>query len=165
MLKNYELCALFPGDNTTEEIDNLAKEVAKLLEQAGSQIVFTYNYGRKKIAYKIKGAAAGEYRLWYFQADSEQISTGKDKLELAGLALRFLLVCLDQKNFEKMIGKMKELASGRPRKPLPPREAETDEVKSPAGPVESEESKNEKKKLSSEELDKKLEEILTDEKL
>lgn len=163
MLKNYELCALFDGANTSEEIDKSSQEVEKLLKQADAQIIFAHNYGRKKIAYKIKGSAAGEYRLWYLQAESEKISACKSKLNLAGLCLRSLLTSFGQKDFEMMVEKMKELASGRARKPLPPREPAGEEKKE-AAPAEEEDKKG-KRKLGIEELDKKLEEILTDEKL
>src|SRR3989338_4006509 len=129
MLKNYELCAIFSGDNTTEEIDATAKEIEKLLALANAQIVFAHNYGRKKIAYPIKGANNGEYRLWYFQAEGREAYTFKDKLKLSGLALRFLLLGLGPKDFAIMLEKTKELASGRVRKPLPPRETEAGETK------------------------------------
>lgn len=161
MLTSYELCVLFAGTHTAAEIDEFARAVEALLATAAAEIKFSHGLGRKKLAYPIRGQPHGEYRSWLFVADKSAVPGLNEKLRLAPNVLRYLLLALPEEILEKRIQKVKESKIIKPRegaaavKPLPV-----------AAPVVPEPIKpKEKEKLSLDELDKKLDEILEGDKL
>lgn len=173
MEKSYELCALFSGASTPDEIDEMAKQVEALLEAAGAEIKFSHSLGRKKLAYKIAGNTHGEYRSWLFLADTANIPELNKKLQLGNFVMRHLITVLDEKTIEKRVQKAAEARAPKREiteeaeletKPeaveekipaFEPEEApRASEPEAPARPAK------EKTKVSLEDLDKKLDEIL-----
>jgi len=173
MTKSYELCALFSGVSTPDEIDEMAKQVEALLSAAGAEIKFSHSLGRKKLAFKIAGNTHGEYRSWLFSADTAGIPELNKKLQLGNFVMRHLITVLDEKIIAKRIQKAaeakapkREIAEEAELETKPeaaeekiptfePEEApRVSEPETPARPVK------EKTKVSFEDLDKKLDEIL-----
>ena len=183
-MKSYELCVLFAGEHTSQDVDNLSKQVEKILNEHKAEVKINYNFGRRKLAYIIKGNSHGEYRLWYFSVDAKAIPEINQKLRLSNLFSRHLIVSLDETMFNKRIEKIKDIQSGKIKRNTyqeqdekQARESEAPSSKKSSAPTttqfqapepKSEKDKKEieeKKKLSIDELDDKLDEILTDEKL
>lgn len=183
MEKPYELCVLFAGTATPTEIDELAKQVETMLAGANATVKFNHNMGRKKLAYQIKGNSHGEYRWWLFSADSIAIPALNEKLRLSSFILRYLLAALDNGVTEKRIQKIQDIRSGKTKEIV---DDENHGSETPAEPIIAEESKaeevvetktiepseepvsapiKEKAKLSLDDLDKKLDEILDSDKL
>lgn len=174
MTQSYELCALFSGAATPDEIDEMAKQVEALLAAAGAEIKFSHSLGRKKLAFKIKGNTHGEYRSWLFSADTAGIPELNKKLQLGNFVARHLITVLDEKTIAKRIQKAAEAKAPKreiPEEQLTAIEDEPIEIE-PAAPAIVEEAPRvsepeaparpakEKAKVSLEDLDKKLDEIL-----
>lgn len=173
MTKAYELCALFAGTATPQEIDELAKQVEALLAAAGAEIKFNQNLGRKKLAYKIAGQTHGEYRSWLFLADAANIPVLNEKLRLANFVIRHLITMLEEKTIAKRVQKIAEARLPKraiAEEPAMEAEARETEIKIPVKePEEAPQASEpeaparpakEKTKASLEDLDKKLDEIL-----
>ena len=173
MTKSYELCALFSGASTPDEIDEMAKQVEALLAAAGAEIKFSHSLGRKKLAYKIAGNTHGEYRSWLFSADTAGIPELNKKLQLGNFVMRHLITVLDEKTIAKRIQKAAE--ARLPKREIieePATEAEAGAMEEKNAAFEPEEAPRvsepeavsrpakEKTKVSLEDLDKKLDEIL-----
>ncbi|MDP1709755.1 MAG: 30S ribosomal protein S6 [Candidatus Komeilibacteria bacterium] len=176
MEKPYELCVLFAGTATPTEIDELAKQIETMLAGAAADIKFNHSLGRKKLAYQIKGNSHGEYRSWLFLADSGTIPALNEKLRLSSFILRFLLATLDKGVLEKRIQKIQDIKAGKTKEMIDDETRISETPPTPA-PITVEEEKvepekietpeetastpvKEKTKLSLDDLDKKLDEIL-----
>lgn len=176
MQKSYELTVIFSGALTPSEIEEQAKQVEALLAGAGAEIKFSHSLGRKKLAYKIKNFTHGEYRAWLFIVDGKAAPTLNQKLRLSNFVVRHLIVGLPEAVLEKRIAKITEPKTAKPREereetkrmertvpetplaPPPPvsippqTPAATEEI--PGRPIK------ESKKISLDDLDAKLDEIL-----
>lgn len=168
MQKSYELTVIFSGVLTPSEIEEQSKQVEAVLAAAGAEIKFSHSLGRKKLAYKIKNFTHGEYRAWLFAADSKAAPALNQKLRLSNFVVRHLIVGLPPVVLEKRIAKITEPKTAKPKEEreetkrverseqaappmaIPP--TETEEI--PARPIK------ETKKISLDDLDAKLEEIL-----
>lgn len=167
-MQSYELCAIFGGSQTPAEIDSQAKTIDDLLAAAGAEIKLAHNLGRKKLAYQIKNQTHGEYRLWLFLSDQKTIPALSEKLRLSSAIIRHLLIILSRDAMEKRIQKIKDYKAGKPREtyedksaePAPAAAAPESELAVPE-PIKP----KEKEKLSLDDLDKKLDEILESDKL
>jgi ribosomal protein S6 len=168
MQKSYELTVIFSGSLTPAEIEEQAKQVEALLVAAGAEIKFSHNLGRKKLAYKIKNFTHGEYRVWLFAADSKTAPLLNQKLRMSSFVVRHLIVGLPEAVLEKRIAKITEPKTAKPKEEREEtRRVEKSEPIAPpvvAPPTVTEEIParpiKETKKISLDDLDEKLDEIL-----
>lgn len=174
MEKAYELCVLFAGAQTPAEIENLSQQIEAMVAATKADIKFAYSLGRKKLAYPIKNNTHGEYRCWLFSAPSTAIPALSEKLRLSPIIIRHLLTVLASDLLGKRLQKAQDIKSGKVREVVEDRRdetRETEEVKvekvEKIEPVVAEEihTVKEKPKLSLEDLDKKLDEILDSDKI
>lgn len=180
-MTNYELCVLFSGAITPAEIETQSQQVEALLKTAEAKIELAHNLGRKKLAYAIKGNTYGEYRLWLFSAEAKTIPVLNDKLRLSSFVVRHIVTTLESDGLAK---RLQSIQSGKTIKPkenmetIEPVIAEApavvpEPIIAPIVPIvpetEPEEPAarpgKEKEKLSFEDLDKKLDEILGSDKI
>lgn len=173
MEKSYELCVLFPGTQTPAEIENLSGQIEALVAAAKADIKFAYSLGRKKLAYQIKGNSHGEYRCWLFSVDSTAIPALTEKLRLSPIIIRHLLTILESDLLAKRLQKAQDIKSGKVREVIEDRRDEEDtietpkveKIEAPEEVVEEAPAPKDKPKLSLEDLDKKLDEILDSDKI
>ena len=105
-MKNYEAMFLFdPGMLT--DWDSVQKEVLRLLERAGAQVVACSRWDERRLAYEIKGRKRGVYALTYFKADPTKIVGIERDVSLSESALRCLIIRVDRMTDDEM----KEAAS------------------------------------------------------
>ena len=177
-MKNYELCVLFSGVITPAEIETQSRQVEDLLKAAGADIELAHRLGRKKLAYKIPSNAYGEYRVWLFSAEAANIPSLNDKLRLSSFVVRHIITILESDGLAKRLRNIQTGKTAGPKETTEPAEPAPEEIiaKAPAptlAPIVPEATPaepaarptKEKEKLSFEDLDKKLDEILGSDKI
>jgi len=137
-------------DFTDEEHAKLAAEIENLVKNDGGTATATEMMGKKKLAYPIKKAVAGYYNLLSFDLEPSKLPALEQKLRLLTEILRFLLV------IKKPVKEKPKVIRPRPVTIEAP--APRIFKKEPA----KEKTKEKLQKVSIEELDKKLDEILGD---
>ena len=70
MSREYEIMYILDGDIQEEEYRRRAGEVDSEIEKAGGTIIKTDLWGRKRLAYEIKGCSWGSYVLTRFSTGS-----------------------------------------------------------------------------------------------
>jgi small subunit ribosomal protein S6 len=149
----YEIMYIIPSRYTDTEIDGITASISKILETAGAKVEKTDNLGKLKFAYPIKKERHGTYILTFIETEGETILKIDKDLTLAEEVLRHLIVKREKGIPESSFtlgayeapitpeGK-RARSEKRVEKPAPKKPAPTD------------------KKMSIDELDKKLESIL-----
>lgn len=161
----YELLYIIPSRYTDAEVGEIQAKVKETLNKVGGKIIKEENLGRIRLAYPIKQTQHGIYVLLYFEAEAAVISGLERQLHLTAEVLRFLVIQqpegVPERSFslESYVAPLseEEEESRRPRRPAP---SEYVRPPVPAARPEVEPALREKKPLSIEELDKKLDEIL-----
>jgi small subunit ribosomal protein S6 len=164
MTEHYEILYILPISLTPEETAPFVEKVAAFIKDNGGEITKDDNLGKQKFAYPIKALTHGYYFLYEFDLPKAHLSKLNRSIQLMPEVVRYLIVkkrvkteqdIADEKATEERLAKRKEkeIEKLKAEKESPAKASE-DKDKKPSG----------KEKMSLEDLDKKLDEILdTDE--
>lgn len=175
MIQHYELMYIVPGSLELEQVPTVKARVAELLKLVGVTVTSEVELERRRLGYPINHQTYGYYQVVQFDADQELIKVLDAKLKLENEVLRYLLV----KSVVQSTERIKELVAGEQYKRQKPQAAEvkTEVTASTSATALTEaelvfaqsvsskhvnEVEAEDKKVSIEELDKKLDAILED---
>ncbi|MBI5221214.1 MAG: 30S ribosomal protein S6 [Candidatus Magasanikbacteria bacterium] len=145
-MNHYELFYLVSGTYTEDELIPLKEKVNAILTKNGATISHEENLGKKKLAYPVKKVRYGYYLLVDFDIEPEMLKKTNNDLHLTSDVLRHTIV----KRLEPTQG-MSEIKQKL--------EAAKTEVKK-EHVVKEAPPKPGREKLSLDDLDKKLDEIL-----
>ncbi len=156
-MDHYELLYLISANYTAEELQPIIDRVTHLIKTAGGEITKDDNLGKLKLAYPIKHNFHGYYILNEFNLRPLNLKKLEESLKLDSDILRHLVA-------KKKIKTAQELEEERLAQERQLRAREEELAKEEPKPTETP-TPAKGKKLSLEELDKKLDEILKNEVL
>lgn len=166
MPEHYELLFIIPGSQEESAVPQIKDKVVELVTKQGAKITLDQSFENRKLAYKILQETRGYYWLLEFDAEKSSVAEIRNQLNLMPEVLRFLLLQARIKTAEELAAEETLKAKIRARQTEEVKQELTDAVKkeekekveafAPKPVVE------EKDKISMEDLDKKLEEILGD---
>lgn len=168
MKQHYEMMYIIPMKYAVEDLESIFKKVRETLQKFGGEITSEKNLGNQKLAYPIKQVLQAYYIILEFDCEKENIKPFERSLRLIDEVLRHMIVTKKIKTAEEKEkeGKLLEKIS-REQEERAKQELEKDQEKlkesEHKSPVQAPAVKKEVK-VSLEDLDKKLDEIL-DEKV
>ena len=96
-MRYYELIYIVNSNLERKKVDQVMKDIGERLEKTGSKLINHNVWGKKKLAYPIKGNTYGTYILAHYNGgDNEKLSEFDSWLKLSGLAIRHMIVKLDK---------------------------------------------------------------------
>ena len=153
-MRYYELIYIVNSNVERKKVDQLMKDIGVKLESTGSKIINHTVWGKKKLAYPIKGDTYGTYILIHYSGgDNEKLSEFDSWLKLSGLTIRHMIVKLDKE--PEVVESFSETDSG-----VESGKKESEEEKdkkSDDKKIEKEESEDKTKKEKTDEEDKEVE--------
>ena len=96
MVKQYETVFIVTPVLSEEQMKETVKKYTDFLTERGAEIVFTNNWGMRKLAYPIKKKTSGFYYLIEFKAEGSVIADLEVAYKRDERLLRFLTVSLDK---------------------------------------------------------------------
>jgi len=173
MKQYYELVYLLRLSVTPEQATEVQKQIEAIIAQHEGTIAKFGEFGKRKLAFSIDHETHANYWLAEFEVATEAVKELHRILTLEGRVLRFLITATRPKTEEDIErerrmkesiekSEMKERQTQRER--VKEKEKEKERKEAPAPKAESA-KKKEQEKISLEELDQKLEELLDDESL
>ena len=97
-MRYYELIYIVNSNVERKKVDQVMKDIGERLEKAGSRLINHTVWGKKKLAYPIRGNTYGTYILAHYNGgDNEKLSEFDSWLKLSDLAIRHMIVKLDGK--------------------------------------------------------------------
>ena len=167
-LQRYELMYIIPTVFDEDKIKEIIKNTSSQIKSAGGVVIKEEDLGHKKLAYRINQQHTGHYVLLEFDLAKDKLGSIEKKLRLSDEILRFLIAKIIPKT-EEDLAKEKEVAKKIEAKEKEKIVKEIEDIKKkdkeeekPAPEVKLPEDKKEDKRVSLEDLDKKLDEILDD---
>jgi small subunit ribosomal protein S6 len=157
-MQNYELLTVIPIKFDDKEIGSIKARVLSLIKKHGGAIINEGDLGRRKLAYSIKKEVYGYYFLVSFSLEAGKLNDIDKDLKSTSEILRYLIVKM------RIKGKAELDREERIQKR---KIAEEEKKIKEEMVVEEEKAKAPKreKKITLEELDKKLDEILKEDVL
>ena len=155
-MKKYEIIYIIPSKYTDAEMEGVVEKISGILKESGAEISDTYQMGRRRLAYPIDHQRNGSYVISHFEAEPGTLKKMDATLRLTGEVLRHMVVERDplltqMPSFNEQDERRSEGPKPQERKPAA------------AAPIQAPAAKP--KDVNIEELDKKLDEILTEEVL
>ena len=97
-MRYYELIYIVNSNIERKKLDQIMKDIGSRLEVAGSKIINHVVWGKKKLAYPIKGNTYGNYILLHYEGgDNNKLNEFDSWLKLSGLVIRHMVVRLEGK--------------------------------------------------------------------
>ena len=96
MVKQYETVFIVTPVLSDEQMKETVEKYTNFLKERGAEIVFTNNWGMRKLAYPIKKKTTGYYYLIEFKAEGSLIADLETAYKRDERLLRFLTVALDK---------------------------------------------------------------------
>ena len=152
-MRYYELIYIINSNVERKKVDQVMKDIGERLEKAGSKLINHTIWGKKKLAYPIRGNTYGTYILAHYNGgDNEKLSEFDSWLKLSGLAIRHMIVKLDKEPevVERLSQEETEEETGKDKL------EEKEDKKSNVEKVEKEESEDKTKKEKTDEKDKEV---------
>ena len=153
-MRYYELIYIVNSNVERKKVDQVMKDIGERLEKAGSKLINHTVWGKKKLAYPIRGNTYGTYILAHYNGgDNEKLSEFDSWLKLSGLAIRHMIVKLDKEPEVVEILSQEESKENISKDKLEDKK----DKKSNDDKVEKSESKDKTKKEKIDEKDKEVE--------
>ena len=97
-MRYYELIYIVNSNVERKKIDQVMKDISNRLENTESKIINHVVWGKKKLAYSIKGNNYGNYILLHYEGgDNNKLNEFDSWLKLSGLVIRHMIVRLEEK--------------------------------------------------------------------
>ena len=97
-MRYYELIYIVNSNIERKKLDQIMKDIGSRLEVAGSKIINHVVWGKKKLAYPIKGNTYGNYILLHYEGGgNNKLNEFDSWLKLSGLVIRHMVVKLKEK--------------------------------------------------------------------
>ena len=97
-MRYYELIYILNSNVERKKIDQVMKDIGSRLEKTDSKIINHIVWGKKKLAYPIKGNTYGNYILLHYEGgDNNKLNEFDSWLKLSGLVIRHMIVRLEEK--------------------------------------------------------------------
>jgi small subunit ribosomal protein S6 len=93
MARRYDLMLLM-DPNAPEERRNAAISEAESLIGSGGQLIESYDWGQRRMAYEIDHRPEAEYRLYQFEGDNALLDRLNQRLRILDGVLRFRIIKL-----------------------------------------------------------------------
>jgi len=170
MAQHYELTYIVSVKYLEQELDAVIKKIADLVNEHKGVITQTENLGKQRLAYPINLTHQGTYVAVEFDLEDESNLLKLDKqMKVVGELLRYMIIKKRIKTAEE-IEREKKIQERLTRDKKDELEKIEEKVKAEIKKseeiveekVKDEDKKSDKKKMTLDELDKKLDEILTD---
>ncbi|MFA7662464.1 MAG: 30S ribosomal protein S6 [Patescibacteria group bacterium] len=152
MKNHYELVYIIPVKTDDDDTTPVIALISQAIQDNHGDVIRTEDWGKRKLAYTIKNVQYGHYILNVVDFEPQDVEALDDKLATVREILRYQIVKVDSTELPKKIVE-KEVEGDETKKPvrdIDDVEEETKEIKKKAP----------RQKVSMEELDKKIEEIL-----
>lgn len=157
-MENYELLYVLPAKYTEGELTELTNKIGGIITALGAKISETHNLGSRRLSYPIQKERNGVYILTYFSAETSAMHKMNETLRLSTDLLRHLIVTRNPAatflpNFTEMEAELQAKRRARNQD----ERGSFATIPASAAPVAA------TAPVSMEDLDKKLDEMLTEE--
>ena len=96
MVKQYETVFIVTPVLSDDQMKETVEKYTNFLKDHGAEIIYTNNWGMRKLAYPIKKKTTGYYYLIEFKAEGSLIADLEIAYKRDERLLRFLTVALDK---------------------------------------------------------------------
>lgn len=154
--EHYELLSIVPSTYTSDEVEKINTQLRDIIAELGGTVIKEENLGKLKFAYQIDNMSHGTYLVHEFDLPTDKLAELNETLRLTKEVLRTMVVKKKIRTAEEIQreAEVRQRLAVKEKERLEAQEAKEEGKK--RKPVR----KKEKEKVSKEDLDKKLDQML-----
>ena len=95
-MRNYEGVFIISPELSNDSSKGVVAQIQELVSKNGGRVDGIQEWGKKRLAYKIKKKQEGNYVIMNFQLESKSVKKLEQTLRLNDHLLRFLLINKDE---------------------------------------------------------------------
>lgn len=99
-MPNYESTFILKGDMEEKEVGEVATSIKQWIEKEGGSLLSLDNWGKKRLAYRIKKQRYGNYLLARFELDATKTNALEWNFKLSEDIMKYLVIRISQKELE-----------------------------------------------------------------
>jgi small subunit ribosomal protein S6 len=99
---HYEILFIIPNNYTEDEAKKISQSTEELIKKIGGKINYQEYWGKKKLAYEIKGFHHGYYNLFEFDLEGNKLAALDRKLKLSSDVLRHQIIRRKKRSHEEI---------------------------------------------------------------
>jgi len=99
-LRTYQSALIVKPDLDEAQVDQVLEKITKFLAKHNGSILKVEKWGKKRLAYRINKSRFGYYLNIYHKTEGLHISVLESDYKLYDLVLKFLVIRLDDKEYE-----------------------------------------------------------------
>ena len=114
-MRTYEIAYIVAPNTADDDLSKLNSQIEQIVTSRGGKITKIDNWGRRKLAYRIRKFDEGIYTFVYAEGAGQEIAEVERRLRVTDFVIRHLTVRTDEalKRAEKLKAKRKSLAAPR----------------------------------------------------
>jgi small subunit ribosomal protein S6 len=91
-MNTYEMMLVLPGKATTAKLKSAKEKIGEIISTIKGKIIKIQEWGKKDLAYKIKGNASGNFVLYNIELNPEGVKALREKLKMEEEIIRYLVI-------------------------------------------------------------------------
>jgi small subunit ribosomal protein S6 len=92
VMNSYELTLVLPGKVTAAKVKSSKEKLEKVVSTLKGKVTKSEEWGKKDLAYKIKGNTSGNFLFYNIELNPECARELRDKLKMEEEIIRYLIV-------------------------------------------------------------------------
>jgi small subunit ribosomal protein S6 len=128
--RNYEVMFIVRPDMADEDVDKLVSTLESNAGTAGAKLNATERWGKRKLAYDVRGFGEGNYILMKIDGDGKAIHEVERRLRVTEPVIKFITVRTDEK--QKKLDKIAKLRATKVKRSATEAPASTEAAPSEA---------------------------------
>lgn len=115
-MRIYEELFIVKPDAADEDVDNFVAGIEELIRTSGGSIEKTDKWGKRRLAYDVKGYGEGVYILIVFAGPNSLIRELERRLRVADMVIKYITVRVDEerKRLAKKLKQRERRAQSKP---------------------------------------------------
>ena len=113
-MRSYQSVLILKPDIDEARVAEALEKIDELIKSNGGACLKIENWGKKRLAYRVKKNRFGIYLNLYHTLDSAKVIELENKYKLDDLIIKFMVLRLDDDELERALGKESE-GEGEPK--------------------------------------------------
>lgn len=109
LLRSYQSVLILKPDIDEARVAEALEKIGEFIKSNGGACLKIENWGKKRLAYRVKKNRFGIYLNLYHTLESAKVIELENKYKLYDLIIKFMVVRLDDDELERALGKKSEV--------------------------------------------------------
>ena len=142
-MRNYQSVLILKPDLDEAQVEQSIEKITSIISKFGGAILKLDNWGKKRLAYRVKKNKFGYYLNIYHTCEQGNVPALEKEYQLYDLIIKYLVIRLEERDIERVMSKAAEAAEAAEASATEKSEAEVKKEDTTAEKAETETKKEE----------------------